>query len=101
MRFSEKGIMSCAGSIRGAIAFGLAISIDSKNKLNKEVLISSTLILVFITTIVFGALMPMFIKFFNSFDVDKRKLNTEHDEKVKEEEEELFNFLHPNFSKEE
>lgn len=32
---SQKGIMSCAGSIRGAIAFGLAISIDTKNKLNK------------------------------------------------------------------
>jgi len=37
MAFSDKGIMTCAGSIRGAIAFGLAISIDSKNKLNKEV----------------------------------------------------------------
>lgn len=32
---SQKGIMSCAGSIRGAIAFGLAISIDSKNRINK------------------------------------------------------------------
>jgi sodium/hydrogen exchanger-like protein 6/7 len=32
---SHKGIMSCAGSIRGAIAFGLAISIDTKNKINK------------------------------------------------------------------
>jgi NhaP-type Na+/H+ or K+/H+ antiporter len=32
---SQKGIMSCAGSIRGAIAFGLAISIDTKNKLHK------------------------------------------------------------------
>ncbi len=32
---SQKGIMSCAGSIRGAIAFGLAISIDTKNRVNK------------------------------------------------------------------
>jgi NhaP-type Na+/H+ or K+/H+ antiporter len=32
---SQKGIMSCAGSIRGAIAFGLAISIDSNNRINK------------------------------------------------------------------
>lgn len=35
IKTSEKGIMSCAGSIRGAIAFGLAISIDTKNTLNK------------------------------------------------------------------
>lgn len=35
IKASEKGIMSCAGSIRGAIAFGLAISIDTKNVLNK------------------------------------------------------------------
>jgi NhaP-type Na+/H+ or K+/H+ antiporter len=35
LQFSHKGIMSCAGSIRGAIAFGLAISIDTKNTINK------------------------------------------------------------------
>lgn len=96
MKFSEKGIMSCAGSIRGAIAFGLAISIDSKNKLNKEVLVSSTLILVFFTTIVFGALMPMFIKFFNSFDKDHNEVNREHLSKENETED-LFSFIHPNF----
>ena len=45
MKTSQKGIMSCAGSIRGAIAFGLAISIDTPNELNKEILRSSTLIL--------------------------------------------------------
>jgi hypothetical protein len=35
MKFSHKGIMSYAGSIRRAIAFVLAISIDSKNTINK------------------------------------------------------------------
>ncbi len=35
LKQSHKGIMSCAGSIRGAIAFGLAISIDTKDKVNK------------------------------------------------------------------
>lgn len=38
LKTSHKGIMSCAGSIRGAIAFGLAISIDTKNQLNKYLL---------------------------------------------------------------
>lgn len=96
MKFSEKGIMSCAGSIRGAIAFGLAISIDTKSKANKEVLVSSTLILVFFTTIVFGALMPMFIKFFKSFD--KNNSNNHMHPINESEEEQLIDFLHPNFT---
>lgn len=95
MKFSEKGIMSCAGSIRGAIAFGLAISIDTPNIMNKQVLVNSTLILVFFTTIVFGALMPFFIKFFKSFDCPikedhHKNLDDIHD-KV-----EAFTFMHPN-----
>ena len=58
--------MFCQGSIRGAIAFGLAISIDTPNELNKEILRSSTFILVFLTTIVFRALMPFLINLMKS-----------------------------------
>jgi NhaP-type Na+/H+ or K+/H+ antiporter len=95
--------MSCAGSIRGAIAFGLAISIDSKNKMTKEVLVSSTLILVFFTTIVFGALMPFLIKFFQSYD--KSDNNTAlvshgHSHEHEENDNQLYDFVHPNFSEE-
>ena len=35
LKHSDRGIMFFAGSIRGAIAFGLAISIDSKNSRHK------------------------------------------------------------------
>jgi len=93
--------MSCAGSIRGAIAFGLAISIDSKNRQIKEVLISSTLILVFLTTICFGAIMPFAIKFFKSFDKAEGLLaeaHDQHDTHQAEEENKLIDFSHPNFS---
>ena len=101
MKTSQKGIMSCAGSIRGAIAFGLAISIETNNKQHKEILVGTTLILVFFTTIVFGALMPIMINLMKKLDspsereekiipVNPDKLLTcEH-----------FNFLHPNFSEE-
>ena len=101
MKTSQKGIMSCAGSIRGAIAFGLAISIETSNKLHKEILVSSTLILVFFTTIVFGALMPLMINLMKKLDgpdevqdvIEPKNpdnlLACEH-----------FNFLHPNFSEE-
>ena len=64
---SERGITFFAGCIRGAIAFGLAISMPSDSEestKNKQMLISSTLILVFITTVLFGALMSPIVKFF-------------------------------------
>ena len=56
---SERGITFFAGCIRGAIAFGLAISMpgdEGEGANNKKMLISSTLILVYITTLLFGAL---------------------------------------------
>ena len=101
MKTSQKGIMCCAGSIRGAIAFGLAISIETPNTIHKDILVSSTLILVFFTTIVFGAMMPLMINLMKKFDRGKDiEIN-----KVVEKGEELtelkcdhFNFLHPNFS---
>ena len=64
---SERGITFFAGCIRGAIAFGLAISMPSDSEestKNKQMLISSTLILVFITTVLFGALMSPIVNFF-------------------------------------
>ena len=67
---SERGITFFAGCIRGAIAFGLAISMpsdedDEESQKNNKMLISSTLILVFITTVLFGALMSPIVKFFS------------------------------------
>ena len=67
----------------------------------REVLISTTLMLVFFTTIIFGALMPAFIKYFKSLDektnevavhnyVELENLNQSMD----------FDYLHPNFSTE-
>ena len=72
---SERGITFFAGCIRGAIAFGLAISMpedDGNDGNNKKMLISSTLILVFLTTLVFGALMAPIVKFFTKGKSIKR-----------------------------
>lgn len=106
MKFSEKSIMTFAGSIRGAIAFGLAISIESNNKKIKQVLVSSTLVLVFITTILFGGLMPIVIKFFKGFEPKKEEEENliSHDQghEHKEEDEDnhkFVDFSHPNFKK--
>ena len=101
MKVSQKGIMSCAGSIRGAIAFGLAISIETSNKVHKEILVGTTLILVFFTTIVFGALMPLMINLMKKLDKpedNKDVIIPENPDKLLTCEH--FNFLHPNFSEE-
>ena len=103
LSFVERGICSCSGTIRGAIAFGLSISIVSKSQLNRDILLSTTLSLVFISTIVFGALMPYFIKFWKSFDKNKYPDNPESKELDSAEMEDesndevRFSYLHPNF----
>ena len=64
---SERGITFFAGCIRGAIAFGLAISLPEDKgdgEKIKQMLTSSTLFLVFISTVLFGALMSPIVKFF-------------------------------------
>ena len=101
MKTSQKGIMSCAGSIRGAIAFGLAISIETNNKQHKEILVGTTLILVFFTTIVFGAIMPIMINLMKKLDPPEE--NQEKNIPINPDKLltcEHFNFLHPNFSEE-
>jgi len=101
MKTSQKGIMSCAGSIRGAIAFGLAISIETNNKQHKEILVGTTLILVFFTTIVFGAIMPLMINVMKKLDPPEDSNNVIiHQNPDKLLTCEHFNFLHPNFSEE-
>ena len=102
LSFVERGICGCSGTIRGAIAFGLSISIVSKSELNRDILLSTTLSLVFISTIVFGALMPYFINFWKSFDKKKKPENEENKEmenvELEDENEEVrFSYLHPNF----
>ena len=102
LSFVERGICGCSGTIRGAIAFGLSISIVSKSELNRDILLSTTLSLVFISTIVFGALMPYFINFWKSFERKKSEvseskelnyasLDDESNDEVR------FSYLHPNF----
>ena len=70
-----------AGCIRGAIAFGLAISMPAEDEdsiKNKQMLISSTLILVFITTVLFGALMSPIVKFFTKGQNISRRNNQDN-----------------------
>lgn len=93
LNYSDQGIMSFTGTIRGAIAFGLAISIDTPNK---DIIISGTLVLVFISTIFFGALMPFMIRFFKSFESISVKLQKKRN-RIQKIELKSYTFLHPNY----
>lgn len=73
--FSDQGITFSTGCIRGAIAFGLALSMP--NEKNKPLLISSTLILVFFTTVLFGAFMSSIVKFFSGTNKKKVPIDKE------------------------
>lgn len=50
--------ISYAGLIRGAIAFGLVLKLDDNVK-EKEVIVTTSLALVIITTLLYGSTMPL------------------------------------------
>lgn len=56
-------LMVFGGSIRGAIAFALSLQITSKLSSHSSLMISSTLMVVLTTTLLFGGMMSIFIKF--------------------------------------
>ena len=58
----EKKIISLSGCIRGAIAFGLAMTIETGDINKNSILLSTTLILVLITTILFGPFIPHLLR---------------------------------------
>lgn len=90
--------MTFSGTIRGAIAFGLACSLELENELNRSVIVSGTLCLVLGTTLVFGALMPFVIKFLKSYDKDG-VIDPSHGA-VTQDDDAVWENLHPNFNEE-
>ena len=51
-----------AGMIRGAIAFGLVLNIDTDIR-NRGVIVTTTLTLVLFTTLFFGTIMPLLSRY--------------------------------------
>ena len=58
MKFTDVLFLNFAGVIRGAIAFGLVLRLDGKLE-NRNVIITTVLALVIVTTIIFGATMTI------------------------------------------
>lgn len=102
MKFSDKGIMAYSGTIRGAIAFGLACSLELDNEMHRTVLISGTLALVLATTVILGALMPFWIKIMRTFDSEEQIAQSKLGAiiPVTPENQFAFDYSHPNFKEE-
>ena len=62
MSFKEAIFLYVAGMIRGAIAFGLVLRMD-EDLPNREVIVTTSLCLVIVTTVVFGSSMPIMSKY--------------------------------------
>lgn len=94
--------MAYSGTIRGAIAFGLACSLELENELNKTVLVSGTLMLVLGTTVVFGAFMPIYVAYCKSFDTEEEKKQTKDGAIIPTITENIYDYAlsHPNFNEE-
>lgn len=102
MKFSDKGIMAYSGTIRGAIAFGLACSLELENEMHRTVLISGTLALVLATTVILGALMPFWISIMRTFDTEEQKAQAKLGAIIPmtPENDYAFDYTHPNFKEE-
>ena len=88
----EKKIISLSGCIRGAIAFGLAMIIETGDINKNSVLLSSTLIIVFVTTILFGPFIPHLL---NKGEEDENSTKFLY-EGLLEEDDNKIKFEHPN-----
>ena len=93
-----------AGMIRGAIAFGLVLQIEPANSINRDVIVTTCLSLVVLTTVIFGSTVGYLgHAFFDEKKEEKVKDENEvsaimelKSEESKESEDE--DELHPNFA---
>ena len=79
----EMEIISIAGLVKGAVPFALISTIsytDSTNKVNTMMLKSTIICIVFITSLFFNGLIPMFIKY--NTKVMKEKIKEDHQSNV-------------------
>ena len=59
INFKQLCFIAFAGLIRGAIAFALVLKLDENYVPEKNVIVTTTLILVALTTVIFGTIMPL------------------------------------------
>lgn len=96
LSLSHQGILTGTGLMRGAVSFGLAISIKTRNPLYKEVTTTSIIYIVFLTNIVLTLILSIFYRKMRIFD-NQQILKPEEKTNInKYMNEDIFTFLHRN-----
>ena len=94
LKQNHKYILTEVGSIRGVVSFGLSLLILTPNERNKNLLVGSTIYIVFLTNIICILISPLFKKREKDFyDKEILQLDTSDDKAMKHD---IFTFIHPN-----
>jgi NhaP-type Na+/H+ or K+/H+ antiporter len=90
----HKSILTGVGSIRGVVSFGLCLLMITPNEENKNLLVGSTIYIVFLTNILCILISPLFKRREKElYDKEIMQLETGDDKAMKHD---IFTFLHPN-----
>ena len=90
----HKSILTSIGSIRGVVSFGLCLFMITPNEDNKNLLVGSTIYIVFLTNILCILISPLFKRREKElYDKEVLQIETGDDKAMKHD---IFTFLHPN-----
>ena len=91
---THKSILTEVGSIRGVVSFGLSLLMVTPNENNKNLLVGSTIYIVFLTNILGILISPLFKRREKEFyDKEIYQLDKSDDKVMKHD---IFTFIHPN-----
>ena len=91
---AHKSILIGVGSIRGVVSFGLSLLMVTPNENNKNILVGSTIYIVFLTNILCILISPLFKRREKElYDKEIFQLDKSDDKVMKHD---IFTFIHPN-----
>ena len=91
---THKSFLTGVGSIRGVVSFGLCLLMITPNENNKNLLVGSTIYIVFLTNILCILISPLFKRREKDlYDKQIMQIETGDDKAMKHD---IFTFLHPN-----
>ena len=91
---THKSFLTGVGSIRGVVSFGLCLLMITPNEQNKNLLVGSTIYIVFLTNILCILISPLFKRREKDlYDKEILQIETGDDKAMKHD---IFTFLHPN-----
>ena len=94
LKTNHKSFLTNTGSIRGVVSFGLSLLMITPNENHKNLLVGSTIYIVFLTNIICILISPTFKRREKVlYDKDIFELDTSDDKVLKHD---IYTFIHPN-----